>query len=38
MRRGATLENKPVLLKIEIDNKVGFGLFKLDKQDYSLFP
>ena len=38
MRGGATQEKKPVLLKIEIDNKVGFGLFKLDKQDYSLFP
>lgn len=38
MLRGLTQERKPVLLKIEIDNKVGFGLFKMDKSDYSLFP
>ena len=38
MVRGLTQERKPVLLRIEIDNKVGFGLFKMDKSDYSLFP
>ena len=38
MLRGISNERKPVLLKIQINNKVGFGLFKMDKPDFSLFP
>ncbi len=34
---GASKENKPVLMKITIDNRVGFGLFKMDNQNYSLY-
>ena len=35
---GASNEKRPVLLKITIDNRVGFGLFKMDNKNYSLYP
>ena len=38
MMMGASIENRPVLLKITIDNRVGFGLFKMDSKNYSLYP
>jgi len=38
MMMGASKENRPVLLKITIDNRVGFGLFKMDTKNYSLYP
>ena len=38
MMVGASNEKRPVLLKIAIDNRVGFGLFKMDNKNYSLYP
>jgi len=38
MINGASNENYPVLLKITIDNRFGFGLFKMDNKNYSLYP
>ena len=38
MLNGITNERRPVLLEISIDNRVGFGLFKMDKENYSVFP
>jgi hypothetical protein len=37
MMRGITNDKFPVLLEIRIKNKEGFGIFKLDNINYSLF-